>query len=112
MIQKPKTVIPPRMARERLGTLTHLATLFTIVEADVTASSLRATRQLVTGLTGREVRRGMGRPAGHSGTGGQAPARRCDRVAFAGVRLLPGAELVQFGLEGGAVDGWGPAGVG
>ena len=42
----------------------------------------------------------------------QAPARRGDRVAFAGVRLLPGAEHVQFGLEGGAVDGRGPAGVG
>jgi hypothetical protein len=42
----------------------------------------------------------------------QAPARRGDRVACAGVRLLPGAELVQFGLEGGAVDGRGPAGVG
>src|SRR5882757_2679771 len=30
--------------------LTHSATLFTIFEADVTASGLRATRQLVTGL--------------------------------------------------------------
>ena len=37
--------------------LTHSATLFTIFEADVTASSLRATRQLVTGLIGRELRR-------------------------------------------------------
>ena len=33
------------------------ATLFTILEADMTASSLRATRQLVTGLIGRELRR-------------------------------------------------------
>ncbi len=37
--------------------LTHSATLFTILEADVTASGLRATRQLVTGLIGRELRR-------------------------------------------------------
>jgi hypothetical protein len=37
--------------------LTHSATLFTIFEADVTASGLRATRQLVTGLIGRELRR-------------------------------------------------------
>ena len=36
---------------------THSATLFTIFEADVTASALRATRQLVTGLIGRELRR-------------------------------------------------------
>ena len=36
---------------------THVATLFTIFEADVTASSLRATHQLVTGLIGRELRR-------------------------------------------------------
>ena len=37
--------------------LTHSATLFTIFEADVTASALRATRQLVSGLIGRELRR-------------------------------------------------------
>jgi hypothetical protein len=37
--------------------LSHSATLFTIFEADVTASGLRATRQLVTGLIGRELRR-------------------------------------------------------
>ena len=43
--------------RPGLLTLTHSATLFTIFEADVTASGLRATRQLVTGLTGRELRR-------------------------------------------------------
>ncbi len=35
--------------------LTHSATLFTIFEADVTTSDLRATRQLVTGLIGREL---------------------------------------------------------
>ena len=34
-----------------------MATLFTIFEADVTASSLRATHQLVTSLIGRELRR-------------------------------------------------------
>ncbi len=37
--------------------LTHSATLFTIFEADVTAAGLRAARQLVTGLIGRELRR-------------------------------------------------------
>ena len=37
--------------------LTHSATLFTIFEADVTASGLRDTGQLVTGLIGRELRR-------------------------------------------------------
>jgi hypothetical protein len=50
--------------------LTHSATLFTIFEADVTASSLRTTRQLVTGLIGREVRR-EGLPAGTFGDRGQ-----------------------------------------
>ena len=50
--------------------LTHSATLFTIVEADVTASSLRATCQLVTGLIGRELRR-EGLPAGTFGDLGQ-----------------------------------------
>src|SRR5260370_20024178 len=43
--------------RRKCLLLTHSATLFTIFEADVTASSLRATRQLVTGLIGRELRR-------------------------------------------------------
>jgi hypothetical protein len=43
--------------RRKCLLLTHAATLFTIFEADVTASSLRATRQLVTGLIGRELRR-------------------------------------------------------
>jgi Domain of unknown function (DUF6933) len=42
--------------RRKCLLLTHAATLFTIFEADVTASSLRATRQLVTGLIGRELR--------------------------------------------------------
>ncbi len=37
--------------------LTHSATLFTIFEANVMASGLRATRQLVTSLVGRELRR-------------------------------------------------------
>ena len=43
--------------RRKCLLLTHVATLFTIFEADVTASSLRATHQLVTGLIGRELRR-------------------------------------------------------
>jgi hypothetical protein len=50
--------------------LTHSATLFTIFEAEVTASSLRTTRQLVTGLIGRELRR-EGLPAGTFGDLGQ-----------------------------------------
>ncbi len=49
---------------------THPVTLFTIVEAGVTASALRATRQLVTGLIGRELRREE-LPAGTSGDLGQ-----------------------------------------
>jgi hypothetical protein len=36
---------------------THAGTLFTIFEANVTASALRATRQLITGLITRELRR-------------------------------------------------------
>ncbi len=36
---------------------THSGTLFTIFEANVTASGLRATRQLITGLISRELRR-------------------------------------------------------
>jgi hypothetical protein len=43
--------------RRKCLLLTHAATLFTIFEADVPASSLRATRQLVMGLIGRELRR-------------------------------------------------------
>jgi len=43
--------------RRKCLLLTHSATLFTIFEADTTASSLRSTRQLVTGLIGRELRR-------------------------------------------------------
>ena len=43
--------------RRKCLLLTHSATLFTIFEADVTASSLRATRQLVTSLIDRELRR-------------------------------------------------------
>ena len=43
--------------RRKCLLLTHVATLFTIFEADVTASSLRPTHQLVTGLIGRELRR-------------------------------------------------------
>ena len=34
----------------------------------------------------------------------QPPARRGDRVAFAGVRLLANPQRVDFGLPGGAVD--------
>jgi len=61
--------------------LTHPATLFTIFEADVTASALRTTRPLVTGLTGRELRREE-LPAGTSGDLGQQEvllARTADR---------------------------------
>ncbi len=43
--------------RRKCLLLTHSATLFTIFETDVTASGLRATRQLITGLIGRELRR-------------------------------------------------------
>ncbi len=43
--------------RRKCLLLTHSATLFTIFEADVTASGLRATRQLVTSLIGRELGR-------------------------------------------------------
>ena len=50
--------------------LTRTATLFTIFEADVTASGLRATGQLVTGLIGRELRREE-LPAGTFGDLGQ-----------------------------------------
>ena len=46
-----------RFDRRTCLLLTHSATLFTIFEADVTASGLRATRQLVSGLIGRELRR-------------------------------------------------------
>jgi hypothetical protein len=35
---------------------------------------------------------------------GQATAGGGDRVAFAGVGLFPGTELVELGLEGGLVD--------
>ena len=41
--------------RRKCLLLTHSATLFTIFEPDVTASGLRATRQLVTGLISREL---------------------------------------------------------
>jgi hypothetical protein len=34
----------------------------------------------------------------------QAPTGRGDRVAFAGVCLLPGPQFVEFGSEGGPVD--------
>jgi hypothetical protein len=40
---------------------------------------------------------------------GQAPPGRGDRVAFPSVRLLPDPQPVQFGLEGGPVDGCGQA---
>jgi hypothetical protein len=40
---------------------------------------------------------------------GQPPPGRGDRVALAGVRLLPDPQPVQFGLEGGPVDGRGQA---
>ena len=48
---------PAVVERRKCLLLTHSATLFTIFEADVTASALRATRQLITGLIGRELRR-------------------------------------------------------
>ena len=38
---------------------------------------------------------------------GEAPTGRGDRVAFPGVCLLPNPQPVQFGLEGGPVDGRG-----
>ena len=56
----------PAAVRRTCLLLTHSATLFTIFEADVTASALRATRQLVTGLIGRELRC-EGLPAGTFG---------------------------------------------
>ena len=61
--------------------LTHSATLFTISEAGVTASGLRTTRQLVTGLIGREFRREE-LPTGTFGDLGQQEvllARTADR---------------------------------
>ena len=67
--------------------LTHPATLFTIFEAGVTASGLRATRRLVTGLSGRELRREE-LPAGTSGDLGQQevlPARTADHSVLRGM---------------------------
>ena len=52
--------------RRKCLLLTHSATLFTIFEPNVTAASLRATHQLITGLIGRELRR-EGLPAGTFG---------------------------------------------
>jgi hypothetical protein len=43
--------------RRKCLLLTHSGALFTIFEANVTASGLRATRQLITGLISRELRR-------------------------------------------------------
>jgi Domain of unknown function (DUF6933) len=43
--------------RRKCLLLTHSGTLFTIFEANATASGLRATRQLITGLVARELRR-------------------------------------------------------
>jgi hypothetical protein len=43
--------------RRKCLLLTHSGTLFTIFEASVTASGLRATRPLITGLISRELRR-------------------------------------------------------
>ena len=43
--------------RRKCLLLTHSGTLFTIFEANVTASGLRATRPLITGLISRELRR-------------------------------------------------------
>ena len=59
-----------RFDRRTCLLLTQSATLFTIFEADVTASALRATRQLVTGLIGRELRHEE-LPAGTFGDLGQ-----------------------------------------
>ena len=52
--------------RRKCLLLTHSATLFTIFEADVTASRLRATQQLVADPIGRELRY-EGLPAGTFG---------------------------------------------
>jgi hypothetical protein len=70
-----------RFDRRKCLLLTHSATLFTIYEADVTASALRATRQLVTGLIERELRREK-LPAGTFGDMEQAEvllAKTADR---------------------------------
>ena len=75
-----------RFDRRTCLLLTHSATLFTIFEADVTASALRATRQLVTGLTGRELRREE-LPAGTFGDLGQQEvllAKTADRSVLGG----------------------------
>ena len=55
-----------RFDRRTCLLLTHSGTLFTIVEAGVRHPRLRATRQLVTGLIGRELSREE-LPAGTSG---------------------------------------------
>ncbi len=67
--------------------LTHSATLFTIFEAGLTASALRATRRLVTGLIGRELRREE-LPTGTSGDLGQQEvllAKTADRSVLGGM---------------------------
>ena len=56
----------------------------------------------------RPVRAGQ-RNAGIHLDHGQPTPGRGDRVAFAGVRLLPDPQRIQFGLEGGPVDGRGQA---
>jgi hypothetical protein len=76
-----------RFDRRTCLLLTHSATLFTIFEADVTASGLRATRQLVTGLIGRELRREE-LPAGTFGDLGQQEvllAKTADRGVLGGM---------------------------
>ena len=76
-----------RFDRRTCLLLTHSATLFTIFEADVTASALRATRQLVTGLIGRELRREE-LPAGTFGDLGQQEvllAKTADRSVLGGM---------------------------
>ncbi len=76
-----------RFDRRTCLLLTHSAALFTIVKADVTASGLRATRQLVTGFIGRGLRREE-LPTGTFGDLGQQqvlPAKTADRSVLGGM---------------------------
>ena len=74
-----------RVDRRTCLLLTRSATLFTIFEADVTASGLRATRQLVTGLTGLTGRERLHRwnvPASTWSTRGSSGGQRPDRTGW------------------------------
>jgi hypothetical protein len=67
--------------RRKCLLLTHVGTLFSIVEADVRAARLRDTRRLVTGLIGRELAR-EGLPSATFGALGEQElivARTADR---------------------------------